>query len=88
VEIDVAAPLAMHELVTLGAERIPAEVVAIRGEQVTVQAYEYTGGLGPGAGVVALGRPLSAWLGPGCWRGVRRIATAPAHRANLVDAWP
>ena len=64
-EIDAAAPLAMHELVTLGTERIPAEVVAIRGSRRPLQAYEYTGGLGPGAGVVALGRPLSASLGPG-----------------------
>jgi V/A-type H+-transporting ATPase subunit A len=81
VEIDVAAPLAMHELVTLGAERIPAEVVAIRGEQVTVQAYEYTGGLGPGAGVVALGRPLSAWLGPGLLGGVFDGLLRPLHTA-------
>ena len=81
VEIDVAAPLAMHELVTLGTERIPAEVVAIRGEQVTVQAYEYTGGLGPGAGVVALGRPLSAWLGPGLLGGVFDGLLRPLHTA-------
>ena len=81
VEIDVAAPLAMHELVTLGTERITAEVVAIRGEQVTVQAYEYTGGLGPGAGVVALGRPLSASLGPGLLGGVFDGLLRPLHTA-------
>ena len=81
VEINAAAPLAMHELVTLGTERIPAEVVAIRGEQVTVQAYEYTGGLGPGAGVVALGRPLSAWLGPGLLGGVFDGLLRPLHTA-------
>jgi V/A-type H+/Na+-transporting ATPase subunit A len=81
VEIDVAAPLAMHELVTLGTERIPAEVVAIRGEQVTVQAYEYTGGLGPGAGIVALGRPLSASLGPGLLGGVFDGLLRPLHSA-------
>ena len=81
VQIDVAAPLAMRELVTLGTERIPAEVVAIRGEQVTVQAYEYTGGLGPGAGVVALGRPLSASLGPGLLGGVFDGLLRPLHTA-------
>ena len=81
VEIDVAAPLAMRELVTLGTGRIPAEVVAIRGEQVTVQAYEYTGGLGPGAGVVALGRPLSASLGPGLLGGVFDGLLRPLHSA-------
>lgn len=81
VEIGVTAPLAMHELVTLGTERIPAEVVAIRGEQVTLQAYEYTGGLGPGAGVVALGRPLSASLGPGLLGGVFDGLLRPLHSA-------
>ncbi|HUH71626.1 MAG TPA: V-type ATP synthase subunit A [Mycobacterium sp.] len=81
VEIDVAAPLMMHELVTLGTERIPAEVVAIRGEQVTVQAYEYTGGLGPGVGVVALGRPLSASLGPGLLGSVFDGLLRPLHTA-------
>jgi V/A-type H+/Na+-transporting ATPase subunit A len=81
VEIDVAAPLAMHELVTLGSERIPGEVVAIRGAQVTVQAYEYTGGLGPGADVVALGRPLSASLGPGLLGGVFDGLLRPLHTA-------
>jgi len=81
VEIDAAAPLAMNELVTLGTERIPAEVVAIRGEQVTVQAYEYTGGLGPGADVVALGRPLSASLGPGLLGGVFDGLLRPLHTA-------
>ncbi len=81
VEIDACTPLAMHALVTLGTERIPAEVVAIRGEQVTVQAYEYTGGLGPGAGVVALGRPLSASLGPGLLGGVFDGLLRPLHSA-------
>src|SRR5271157_4347934 len=71
----------MRELVTLGTGRIPAEVVAIRGEQVTVQAYEYTGGLGPGAGVVALGRPLSASLGPGLLGGVFDGLLRPLHTA-------
>jgi V/A-type H+/Na+-transporting ATPase subunit A len=81
VEVDVAAPVAMHELVMLGTERIPAEVVAIRGDQVTVQAYEYTGGLGPGADVVPLGRPLSAPLGPGLLGGVFDGLLRPLDRA-------
>ena len=81
VEIDATTPLAMHELVTLGTERIPAEVVAIRGGQVTVQAYEYTGGLGPGAGIVALGHPLSASLGPGLLGGVFDGLLRPLHTA-------
>ena len=57
--------VAMSEVVDLGPKGLPAEVVAIRGERVTVQAYEYTGGLRPGDPVVAGGRPLSVDLGPG-----------------------
>ena len=41
--------IAMLDLVELGPERLPGEVMAIRGDVAAVQAYEYTGGLGPGA---------------------------------------
>jgi len=81
VQIDSAAPLAMHELVVLGERRITAEVVAIRGRRVTVQAYEYTGGLAPGASAVALGAPLSAPLGPGLLGGVFDGLLRPLHSA-------
>ena len=44
---------------------MPGEVVAITDRRITVQAYEDTGGLAPGAAVVSRGAPLSAELGPG-----------------------
>jgi V/A-type H+-transporting ATPase subunit A len=62
--------VAMSEVVELGAARLPAEVVAIRGGRSTLQAYEYTGGLRPGDPAGALGRALSARLGPGLLGGV------------------
>jgi V/A-type H+-transporting ATPase subunit A len=65
VEIDRLAGLAMAELVEIGVDRLPAEVVALRDGLATTQAYEYTGGLAPGDPTYALGRPLSARLGPG-----------------------
>jgi V/A-type H+/Na+-transporting ATPase subunit A len=65
IELEVDSDVAMHDTVTLGPDRIPGEVVAIRGRVVTVQAYEYTGGLAPGATAEPDGRPLSAGLGPG-----------------------
>jgi V/A-type H+/Na+-transporting ATPase subunit A len=65
VEIDVTDRLAMAELVEVGADRLPAEIVALRSGSATAQVYEYTGGLCPGAAVTALGRPLSVRLGPG-----------------------
>ncbi len=61
---------AMFELVALGREGIPGEVVAIHGDSATVQAYEYTGGLAPGDPAVARGEPLSAPLGPHLLGGV------------------
>lgn len=61
---------AMHDLVVLGEAGLPGEIVAIRDTVVTVQAYEYTGGLAPGMLVRSLGRPLSAPLGPGLLGGV------------------
>jgi V/A-type H+-transporting ATPase subunit A len=55
---------AMYDLVSLGPAELPGEVVAISGEVVTVQAYEYTGGLAPGQPARPGGHPLSVRLGP------------------------
>jgi V/A-type H+-transporting ATPase subunit A len=44
--------------------------VAIRDGTVTVQAYEYTGGLRPGDPVRGAGAPLTAALGPGLLGGI------------------
>lgn len=65
VEVSGVGPVAMYDLVALGHDRVPGEVVAVRGTRVSVQAYEYTGGLGPGGPVFPQGRPLSVRLGPG-----------------------
>lgn len=64
VELDGSAGSAMHDLVTLGALSLPAEVIGIREGTVTLQAYEYTGGLRPGDTAAATGHPLVARLGP------------------------
>ncbi|WP_406306584.1 V-type ATP synthase subunit A [Streptomyces sp. NBC_00885] len=70
VELDRAAGTAMHDVVLLGDARLPAEVVAIAGDVVTVQAYEYTGGLAPGHTARPQGSPLSVPLGPWLLGGV------------------
>lgn len=82
VELDTDIDVAMHDTVTLGPDRIPGEVVAIRDRVVTAQAYEYTGGLAPGASATTGCRPLSARLGPGLLGQVfdgllRPLSTAP-----------
>ena len=65
VELEGLASVAMYDVVLLGERQLPGEVVAITDRRITVQAYEDTGGLAPGAPVVSRGAPLSAELGPG-----------------------
>jgi V/A-type H+-transporting ATPase subunit A len=81
VEVEAFDGAAMNDLLALGEHASPAEIVAIRGDRLTAQAYEYTGGLGPGDIAVPLRRPLSARLTPGLLGGVfdgllRPLATA------------
>lgn len=70
VEVTGSAGLAMAELVEVGEDRLPAEVVALNPDRAVLQAYEYTGALAPGAPAVALRRPLAGRLGPGLLGGV------------------
>lgn len=70
VEAEGIPDAAMFELVDLGPRGLPGEVVGIRGAVLTIQAYEYTGGLRPGDPVVARHEPLSVPLGPGLLGGV------------------
>jgi V/A-type H+-transporting ATPase subunit A len=70
VEVVGLAGVAMFELLDLGPGRLPGEVVGIRGDVLSVQAYEYTGGLRPGDPAEPRGEPLSVPLGPGLLGGV------------------
>ena len=75
--------ISLFDTVELGPRRLPGEAVAIDAGLVTVQAYEYTGGLRPGDPAAGLGGPLSARLGPWLLGGVfdgllRPLAGAPA----------
>ncbi|MBF4764512.1 V-type ATP synthase subunit A [Nocardioides islandensis] len=65
VEVEGLAGVAMFDVVDLGPRELPGEVVSIRDGVLTVQAYEYTGGLRPGHPARARGEPLSVPLGPG-----------------------
>jgi V/A-type H+-transporting ATPase subunit A len=65
VEVAGVSGVAMGELLEVGERRLPAEVIALRGDVATTQAYEYTGAIRPGGPVRMLGRTLSAKLGPG-----------------------
>ena len=83
VEVTGLAQIAMSDVVELGGQHLPGEAVALRGDLTTVQAYEYTGGLGPGDPAVSTAEPLSALLGPHLLGGIfdgllRSLADAPA----------
>lgn len=55
----------MLELVEVGEDRLIGEIVKLTGDQITIQVYEDTTGLTPGASVYGSGMPLSVELGPG-----------------------
>jgi V/A-type H+-transporting ATPase subunit A len=55
----------MYEVVQVGELGLVGEVVRLIGERATIQVYEDTTMLKPGAPVKRTGAPLSVWLGPG-----------------------
>ncbi|MGZ6831500.1 MAG: V-type ATP synthase subunit A [Nocardioidaceae bacterium] len=100
VEAEDLPRVAMYDVVELGHDRLPGEVVAVRGSVATVQAYEYTGGLAPGDPARGRGEPLSVQLGPGLLGGVfdgllRPLSDAPTwlvpaalDRSAGATRWP
>ena len=100
VEAEDLPRVAMYDVVELGHDRLPGEVVAVRGSVATVQAYEYTGGLAPGDPAHGRGEALSVQLGPGLLGGVfdgllRPLSDAPTwlvpaalDRSAGVTRWP
>lgn len=57
--------IGMLELVEVGDERLVGEVIGLRGDTITIQVYEETAGMQPGAPIYGTGLPLSVQLGPG-----------------------
>jgi V/A-type H+-transporting ATPase subunit A len=55
----------MADVVRVGAQHLIGEILTMTGDTASIQVYEETGGLGPGAEVVTTGLPLSVELGPG-----------------------
>ena len=55
----------MYEVVHVGELGLVGEVVRLIGDRATIQVYEDTTMLKPGAPIRRTGQPLSVWLGPG-----------------------
>ena len=77
--IKVAGPLVVAEgladanvsdVVRVGKQNLVGEILNMTGDRASIQVYEETGGLGPGAEVVTTGFPLSVELGPGMLEGI------------------
>ncbi|MCD6344679.1 MAG: V-type ATP synthase subunit A [Anaerolineae bacterium] len=60
----------MLEVVEVGDEHLVGEVIGLERDVITVQVYEETSGLHPGAAVYGTGLPLSVELGPGLLQGI------------------
>lgn len=60
----------MMDLVQVGEERLVGEVIGLEGDNITIQVYEETTGMQPGAPVYTTGLPLSVELGPGLLRSI------------------
>ena len=55
----------MSDVVRVGPQCLIGEILTMTGDSASIQVYEETSGLGPGAEVVTTGYPLSVELGPG-----------------------
>ncbi|MBC2425423.1 V-type ATP synthase subunit A, partial [Clostridium beijerinckii] len=55
----------LFDVVRVGEQRLIGEIIEMRGDKASIQVYEETSGLGPGAPVITTGAPLSVELGPG-----------------------
>ncbi|MDE7244084.1 MAG: V-type ATP synthase subunit A, partial [Oscillospiraceae bacterium] len=55
----------MQDTVRVGDQRLIGEILTMTGDRASIQVYEETSGLGPGAKVETTGAPLSVELGPG-----------------------
>ena len=55
----------MSDVVRVGPQRLIGEILTMNGDSASIQVYEETSGLGPGAVVETTGYPMSVELGPG-----------------------
>lgn len=55
----------VSDVVRVGSQRLIGEILNMTGDSASIQVYEETSGLGPGAAVETTGSPMSVELGPG-----------------------
>ena len=55
----------VSDVVRVGSQRLIGEILNMTGDKASIQVYEETSGIGPGAVVESTGMPMSVELGPG-----------------------
>ena len=94
---DCMADANMADVVRVGPKQLIGEILNMTGDRASIQVYEETSGLGPGAEVVTTGAPLSVELGPGLiesiYDGIQRPleeirSMAGAHIPRGIQAPP
>ena len=55
----------VSDVVRVGSQHLIGEILNMTGDNASIQVYEETSGLGPGAEVITTGMPMSVELGPG-----------------------
>lgn len=76
----------MFDVVRVGDLGLIGEIIEMRGDMASIQVYEETAGVGPGAPVVTTGAQLSVELGPGLietmYDGIQRPLKAMREKAG------
>ncbi|NCB42769.1 MAG: V-type ATP synthase subunit A [Clostridia bacterium] len=76
----------MFDVVRVGKDGLIGEIIEMHNDRASIQVYEETAGLGPGADVRTTGAPLSVELGPGLmeniYDGIQRPLNAMLDKAG------
>lgn len=76
----------VHEMVTVGKQKLIGEVVSIEVDVATVQVYEETEGLRAGEKIYSTGSPLSVTLGPGMLGNIFDGIQRPLEKIQEISA--
>ena len=72
----------MYDVVRIGDLGLVGEIIELRGDTASIQAYEETSGLMPGEVVISTGEPLSVELGPGL---IEQFYDGVQRPLNLIE---
>lgn len=71
----------VSDVVRVGPDRLIGEILNMTGDSASIQVYEETSGLGPGAEVESSGMPMSVELDRVCWRISTTVSSAHCRRS-------